>query len=268
MWVLRRYEEWLQLVRELLNDPSGEFPRQQVQRHLSNTLDTIVSWNWEDPDGTYGFELSHPIDGWPTPADREVWDSGARDVHPLLVWFSITEDPRPMSIGRVPKSVLPQGAMELTRALTAAQGLEQQLSIPCQLGAGHRALVAAKSGDDFSDEAFQLTRLIQPLLALLWLQSAALERCHDADESFGLTGRELAVLQLLADGLTAEAMAHRLGISPRTVHCHLAHLYRKLGVSDRMRAVITGQAAGLITVDPGLGLGPVPISSDLERASR
>ena len=56
------------------------------------------------------------------------------------------------------------------------------------------------------------------------------------------------MLQLLSEGLTAEAIAHRLAISPRTVHTHLAHVYRKLGVVDRMRAVLVAEAAGLVTV--------------------
>jgi DNA-binding CsgD family transcriptional regulator len=248
MWVLRSYEQWLEFVRELLNHPSPEFPHTQVQLQLSRTLDTIVSWNWEDPDGSDGFELSHPVDGWPTDEYLEIWRNGARDLHPLLHWFRTTEDPRPMTLERVPDELIPPGGMELTRELVASAGFEQQLSIPCYVSDGHRAFVAAKSGDDFSDEDLQLARLIQPLLALLWLQGSALNRCPDLDETYGLTGRELAVLQLLADGLTAEAMARRLGISPRTVHCHLAHVYRKLGVSDRMRAVFAGEAAGLVTV--------------------
>lgn len=252
MWLLHNYESWLEFVRDLLNHPSPDFPRHQVQLRLVETLDTVVSWNWEDPDGTEGFELSHPVDGWPTAEYLEIWKNGARDLHPLLHWFRVTEDPRPMSMARVPKSMIPLGGMEITHELVASAGFEQQLSIPCYVADGHRAFVAAKSGDDFSDEALQLARLIQPLLALLWLQSAALHRCPSthAAESGGLTGRELAVLGLLADGLKAEAIARRLGISPRTVHSHLAHLYRKLGVSDRMRAVLVGEAAGLITVGP------------------
>jgi DNA-binding CsgD family transcriptional regulator len=190
-----------------------------------------------------------------------MWDNGARELHPLLHWFRITEDPRPMSTARVPKSIIPLGAMELTSELTSRVGLEQQLSIPCHVGNGHRAFVAAKAGDDFSDEALELARLIQPLLALLWLQCSALDRCPDLTETYGLTGRELAVLQLLADGLTAEAIAHRLGISRRTVHTHLAHVYRKLDVCDRMRAVLISQAAGLVA-GPHLEPAEEPLGVD------
>jgi DNA-binding CsgD family transcriptional regulator len=62
----------------------------------------------------------------------------------------------------------------------------------------------------------------------------------------GITPRELAVLRLLADGLTAAAIGRRLTISPRTVHHHLERLYRKLGAGDRLAAVLNGQALGLL----------------------
>jgi DNA-binding CsgD family transcriptional regulator len=249
MWLLRNYRAWLELVRELLDQPTSTFPRTEIQMHLASTLDTVVAWNWEDPDGSYGVELSHPLGDWPTAADREAWDSGVRDLHPLLCWFRATEDPRPMSLGRVPPEYVAPGAMEQLRQFLAPIDVDQQLSVPCYADhGGHRAFVAAKGGDDFSDEALALTRRIQPLLALLWLQGAALERCPAQHETFPLTSRERAVLQLLSEGLTAEAIGHRLAISPRTVHTHLAHVYRKLGVADRMRAVLVAEAAGLVTV--------------------
>src|SRR4051812_39778718 len=40
-----------------------------------------------------------------------------------------------------------------------------------------------------------------------------------------LSPREVAVLDLVADGLTNRAVGHRLGISPKTVNAHLEHAY-------------------------------------------
>ena len=57
-----------------------------------------------------------------------------------------------------------------------------------------------------------------------------------------LTARELGVVLLLGEGMTAVAIAHRLGISPRTVHKHLENIYAKLGVSDRLSAVLRVQS--------------------------
>jgi DNA-binding CsgD family transcriptional regulator len=61
-----------------------------------------------------------------------------------------------------------------------------------------------------------------------------------------LTGREREVLALLAESLTAAAIARRLGISAGTVHKHLAALYRKLGTTDRLATVLRARELGLI----------------------
>jgi len=63
-----------------------------------------------------------------------------------------------------------------------------------------------------------------------------------------LSKRENEVLELLAQGLTAMAIASRLAVSPRTVHRHLDNAYRKLGVHDRMLAVGAARRHGLISV--------------------
>jgi DNA-binding NarL/FixJ family response regulator len=61
-----------------------------------------------------------------------------------------------------------------------------------------------------------------------------------------LTRRELDVLALLAESLTAAAIARRLGISVGTVHKHLAALYRKLGTADRLATVLRARSLGLV----------------------
>lgn len=63
---------------------------------------------------------------------------------------------------------------------------------------------------------------------------------------FGLTTRELEVLHLLSDGLLARTIAAQLSVSSRTVHHHLGSIYDKLGVRDRLAAVLRARAAGLI----------------------
>ncbi|PHQ50399.1 hypothetical protein BLA24_21135 [Streptomyces cinnamoneus] len=62
----------------------------------------------------------------------------------------------------------------------------------------------------------------------------------------GLTPRELTVLGLLAEGLTAEAIGRRLAISPHTVNRHLEKVYRKLGTNNRVRTVLLARQAGLV----------------------
>jgi ATP/maltotriose-dependent transcriptional regulator MalT len=53
---------------------------------------------------------------------------------------------------------------------------------------------------------------------------------------YGLTGREVEVLRLLAQGLTDAQIAEQLVISPRTVNTHLKAIYGKIQVSSRSAA--------------------------------
>jgi DNA-binding CsgD family transcriptional regulator len=53
-----------------------------------------------------------------------------------------------------------------------------------------------------------------------------------------LTPREREVFALLGEGIKAVTIAHRLGISPRTVEKHLENGYAKVGVGDRLSAVL------------------------------
>jgi DNA-binding NarL/FixJ family response regulator len=63
-----------------------------------------------------------------------------------------------------------------------------------------------------------------------------------------LTPREHEVLLALADGLSDRVIAERLFVSKDTVHSHMVHLLRKLGVESRMQALIFAVKAGLVTV--------------------
>ncbi|WP_432545437.1 helix-turn-helix transcriptional regulator [Kineococcus sp. SYSU DK004] len=68
------------------------------------------------------------------------------------------------------------------------------------------------------------------------------------EDARGLVPRQHEILCHLAQGWTAAAIGRRLGISERTVHKHLQHLYRALGVGDRLNAVIKGRELGLLPV--------------------
>ncbi len=53
-----------------------------------------------------------------------------------------------------------------------------------------------------------------------------------------LTGREMEIALLVADGLTDRQVASRLCISERTVHAHLRTAYAKTGTGTRTRLTI------------------------------
>lgn len=65
-----------------------------------------------------------------------------------------------------------------------------------------------------------------------------------------LTQRELEVLRVATEGLTARQIGHRLGVRERTVTTHLAHIYRKLGTGSRVAAITAAARSGLVSVGP------------------
>jgi DNA-binding NarL/FixJ family response regulator len=265
----RRYAPWPDLVAELLTDqPTNGFPRQAVEAALLETFGCRMTWNWREADGTTGFEMVGPWNlGGAEDQIVEGWiEHGGLDIHPLLRWFAASRDTRAMTSGRVPRSIATDECLGVIREILEPYESEQQLSIPFRIdGAEHRAYVLARSKEDFSDDDLAVARRVQPLLELLDRQARILEQRRPATTD-SLTGRELATLALLADGLTAVAIAHRLAVSPRTVNKHLEHLYRKLGVRDRLQAVLVagrragvrgGWGAGAIAGQRGAGRGPI-----------
>lgn len=63
-----------------------------------------------------------------------------------------------------------------------------------------------------------------------------------------LTGRELEVLDLLAEGYANKQISADLGISEHTVKFHVSSIYTKLNVSNRAEAVRIGIQMGLIAI--------------------
>jgi DNA-binding NarL/FixJ family response regulator len=121
------------------------------------------------------------------------------------------------------------------------------------------AIGLARDRDLTRSELGQLEMLRRPLVALsrhaAWLAARGeLDRAPyavpPAAAAAGITHRELQVLELLADGLLAVTIGHRLALSPRTIHHHLGHIYTKLGTHDRLSTVIRAQQAGLLAQRP------------------
>ncbi|MBT1681228.1 response regulator transcription factor [Curtobacterium aurantiacum] len=61
-----------------------------------------------------------------------------------------------------------------------------------------------------------------------------------------LTPRELDVLRLVAQGNSNPAIGRALFLSEATVKTHLGHVFEKLGVNDRTRAVTRAMELGLL----------------------
>ena len=249
----QKLDEWVVFTEDLLRFPSVEFPAARIRDQFWETFEGEPAWTRVEADGSFSFAPMHPVEGWPTPEWAEHWRKERLGHHPLHLWYTTTRCPAPQSRARVPSVVAGAADHESVREEMGHLGFEQQLAIPYHVSAsGLRMFVLARAHHDFSDDDMDLARRVQPLIWLVDRQVAVLAATTSGVVAGPLTGRETAVLGLLADGFTAAAIGHRLGCSPRTVQKHLEHLYRKLEVRDRLMAVQRGHELGLV---------PVPSSS-------
>ncbi|MBE1491469.1 response regulator [Plantactinospora soyae] len=105
-------------------------------------------------------------------------------------------------------------------------------------------LVAAvrmvRSGDALLAPA--ITRRLVERFASRSADTAAIHRDLSA-----LTPRELEVLRLLSQGLSNAELAAHLHLSEATVKTHVARILAKLGLRDRVQAVVVAYETGLVT---------------------
>jgi two-component system NarL family response regulator len=74
------------------------------------------------------------------------------------------------------------------------------------------------------------------------------ERLADRVSSPSLTPREIAVLELVAKGLSNAEIGTALSVSAGTIKTHLKRIYPKLGVGDRTAAALAAVQRGLVTL--------------------
>ena len=244
-----RTAEWLELAADLVSERPDVWQAARINRQLTATFDAAGSAFCGR-----GLEL------WPAERfagqldDITRWCArNAPAEHPILRYFLTTGDWRVIQVTDVPTRIV-------STAVTAAWiergrqwgGVQHQLAMPLTRH-GRRAFVVGRPAP-FTSAEMDLADQLRRLIAGLDRHRAAFTRwvCHagpagrDAADDIRLTPRELAVLALLAEGLTAASIGRRLMITERTVHKHLQHSYTKLGVTDRLGAVLCAQRIGLL----------------------
>jgi len=104
-----------------------------------------------------------------------------------------------------------------------------------------------------SDELISAIRTVNEGKALLHPDATAqllkefVTLAENRAKDYGLSNREMEVLQLLSEGFTNKEIAKALWISEQTVKTHVAHIFDKLGTSDRTETVARALRNGLVT---------------------
>jgi two-component system, LuxR family, response regulator FixJ len=152
------------------------------------------------------------------------------------------------------------GCVLLDVRMPEMDGLEVQkelksrgIDLPVIVMTGHGdvsvAVEAMKAGAvDFIEKPFEKSVLLAALddgFGRIELSGRRAERAELASIRLeALTPRERDVLRGLVDGLPNKTIGYDLGISPRTVEIHRAHLMTKLGVRSLSEALRIAFAAG------------------------
>ena len=126
--------------------------------------------------------------------------------------------------------------------LTMHSGDEQ---IFAAMEAGASAFVGKDAPSTEVVKAAQHAAMFPRSFMCVGLTDAVLRRT--SAESTRMTDREHQVLLLLAEGLSAAEIGTRLHLSESTVKSHVAHIYQKLGASNRAQALVTAMRIGLLS---------------------
>ena len=258
---MRRAErEWLDLLADVMQQPLVALPEERLAVQLRTTF-SARGCAFQTRDGATAVPVQRL---WPVTAHgpSEALEINRWSLyhgptgHPVLRYYLATRDAVVMQVADVPATFAGPRVVAQWHDRMRGWRIPAQMGLPLEFGpAGHRAFALGRE-DVFRADELALARRLQRLLIALDRQVSAQAQWRrtgvdpDAAAAVRLTGREVAVLALVAEGLTAVAIARRLHIAERTVHKHLQRSYAKLGVRDRLSAVLRAQRTGVIARQP------------------
>lgn len=246
-------ERWVALAAAVLGEPDPDIAEALLVAGLQGWGHAYLTVRTDTapvvvPDDVH----LYPAPDWErSPQWREAVDEAALE-HPLYAYNLRTGTHLPATLALA----LARGHPLTERVVALMEDLgftRHQMTIPLGVNRhGLRDAYALVSDVPFTDDDLDRAAWVQALVAGLdahvrQLRQVRAAARHAPDPAVvRLTPRELLVLHHIARGTTVEGIASRLGISPRTVHKHQEHLYRKLGAVDRLSAVLSAQRRGLL----------------------
>ncbi len=124
--------------------------------------------------------------------------------------------------------------------LTAEDGPGMMLVLPDGEGRTLRLMVGRDDGPEMTEDDRFLLLLLMPHIERMYRTR---ER-QRVGPTVQLTPRQRQLVEQLRLGRTNAQIARRLGISEGTVRSHLEHVYARLGVTNRVAAVIRAEQLG------------------------
>ncbi|MFG2182382.1 response regulator transcription factor [Streptomyces abikoensis] len=273
----RDYERMLDLVMAVLEHDEPQSLWHLMAGHLQEALgcDTVIFA------GIRVAERDGYAQGWAPhsmgPDVSEVIRRRVQQRHPLIAYMEAAGS-SPVSITQICDTWRNSSWYSEARR---DYGTTHQLGVPLLGVPGELRAVSLGRRGDFTEHEVAFTARVQPLLLRVDRHVRELHRLRNAVADAGatpplpypfsspssppspsglvtapaggpspprhdLTPRELTVLGLLAEGLTAAGIGRRLTISPHTVNRHLEKVYRKLGTNNRVSAVLAAKRAGIV----------------------
>lgn len=137
--------------------------------------------------------------------------------------------------------------------VVVVSGSEQRLDIENVMNSGAMGFISKSSTSKIMVQALRMVldggvylppQLLQQTVA--GVQPGAGDGRNWRTNEFGLTLRQMEVLQQLAKGLSNKDIAQAIGLAEGTIKIHVAGIFSAFRVNTRMDAVRAGQRLGLI----------------------
>lgn len=216
---------------------------ERLTADLPVDLAVLIDLDWQA--GT-GRALTGKPD-WLHQAPLDALIAAHMRAHPLLRHYAHTADRTALTLDQIADDRWWKS--EAYQVGKAAIGIDRQLALPLNSRPGQiRGVIMSRSGLGFTTRDLEYAELACSLLNTVSAHEEvmfSLPKLADPSE-YRITSREMAVLVLMNEGLTAHAIGSRLHIAEKTVIKHKENLYRKLRVHDRVTALNKARALGLV----------------------
>ena len=186
-----------------------------------------------------------------------VYELAVAAEHPwftgeLALWLRLAGAPPPLpAVLAEPYRVLLAGDWRAAAGAWQAMGCPYHRALALACGDRDEALLEALALLDGLGARQTARRLRRQLRRRGTLRVPRGPNRATAANPAGLTGRQLEVLGLLAEGLTDAEIAARLSLSAKTVGHHVSALLAKLGVTSRRQAAMAARRLGVVAPRDG-----------------